>query len=61
MFRSGVVLHEKQRADGQAKVLVSQYNSLEGNRYFDTASQTSFELDQATQVRRQILDDVALS
>ncbi|KAK4635322.1 F-actin-capping protein subunit alpha [Fulvia fulva] len=29
--------------------LISQYNSLGGNRYFDTASQTSFEVDHAAQ------------
>lgn len=32
------------------KVIVSEFNKLEGNRYFDPESQTSFELDHVTQV-----------
>ncbi|KAJ5805331.1 hypothetical protein N7474_011218 [Penicillium riverlandense] len=31
------------------EVLVSEFNKLEGNRYFDTESQTSFEVDHTTQ------------
>lgn len=33
-----------------AEVIVSEFNKLEGNRYFDTESQTSFEIDHITQV-----------
>lgn len=32
------------------QVLISQYNSLGDGRYHDTASQTSFEVDHASQV-----------
>ncbi|CAL00393.1 uncharacterized protein An11g05460, partial [Aspergillus niger] len=31
------------------EVLISEYNKLEGNRYFDVESQTSFEVDHVTQ------------
>ncbi|KAJ5569482.1 uncharacterized protein N7459_008912 [Penicillium hispanicum] len=31
------------------EVIVSEFNKLDGNRYFDTESQTSFEIDHATQ------------
>ncbi|OOF98875.1 hypothetical protein ASPCADRAFT_204587 [Aspergillus carbonarius ITEM 5010] len=31
------------------EVLISEYNKLEGNRYFDVESQTSFEVDHITQ------------
>ncbi|KAJ5758503.1 F-actin-capping protein subunit alpha [Penicillium odoratum] len=31
------------------EVIVSEFNKLEGNRYFDTESQTSFEMDHTTQ------------
>ncbi|PWY70911.1 F-actin-capping protein subunit alpha [Aspergillus heteromorphus CBS 117.55] len=31
------------------QVLISEYNKLEGNRYFDVESQTSFEVDHVTQ------------
>ncbi|KAJ5223891.1 F-actin-capping protein subunit alpha [Penicillium chermesinum] len=31
------------------EVIVSEFNKLEGNRYFDTESQTSFEFDHVTQ------------
>lgn len=34
--------------DGQ--VVVSEFNKLEGNRYYDVESQTSFEVDHITQV-----------
>ena len=34
-----------------AQVLISAYNSLGDGRYFDSASQTSFEVDHASQVR----------
>ena len=27
------------------QVIVSEFNKLEGNRYYDTESQTSFEVD----------------
>lgn len=30
---------------------MSEFNKLEGNRYFDVESQTSFEVDHITQVR----------
>jgi hypothetical protein len=33
------------------QVIVSEFNKLEGNRYFDVESQTSFEVDHVTQVR----------
>lgn len=33
------------------QVLISEHNSLGNNRYFDTSSQTSFEVDHASQVR----------
>jgi hypothetical protein len=33
------------------QTIISQYNSLGDGRYFDTASQTSFSVDHATQVR----------
>lgn len=32
------------------EVIVSEFNKLEGNRYFDVESQTSFEVDHITQV-----------
>ena len=32
------------------QVLVSEHNSLGDGRYFDTASQTSFQVDHASQV-----------
>lgn len=32
------------------KVIVSEFNKVEGNRYFDSESQTSFEIDHITQV-----------
>ena len=32
------------------EVVVSEFNKLEGNRYFDVESQTSFEVDHVTQV-----------
>lgn len=32
------------------QVLLSEYNSLGDGRYYDTASQTSFEVDHASQV-----------
>jgi hypothetical protein len=32
------------------KVIVSGFNALEDNRYFDPESQTSFEVDHTTQV-----------
>lgn len=32
------------------QVIVSEHNRLEGNRYFDVESQTSFEVDHVTQV-----------
>jgi len=32
------------------EVIVSEFNKVEGNRYFDTESQTSFEIDHITQV-----------
>ena len=32
-----------------AQVLVSQYNALDNSRYYDTASQTSFDFDHTTQ------------
>lgn len=32
------------------EVIVSEFNKLEGNRYFDVESQTSFEVDHVTQV-----------
>ena len=32
------------------QVIVSEFNKLEGNRYFDSESQTSFEMDHITQV-----------
>lgn len=32
------------------KVIVSEFNELEDNRYFDPESQTSFEIDHTTQV-----------
>ncbi|PYH92902.1 subunits of heterodimeric actin filament capping protein Capz, partial [Aspergillus ellipticus CBS 707.79] len=31
------------------QVLISEYNKIEGNRYFDVESQTSFEVDHVTQ------------
>ncbi|KAJ5319762.1 hypothetical protein N7508_000045 [Penicillium antarcticum] len=31
------------------EVIVSEFNKVEGNRYFDTESQTSFEIDHTTQ------------
>ncbi|KAJ5243476.1 uncharacterized protein N7469_001803 [Penicillium citrinum] len=31
------------------EVIVSEFNKVEGNRYFDTESQTSFEIDHITQ------------
>lgn len=31
-------------------MIVSEFNKLEGNRYFDVESQTSFEVDHVTQV-----------
>lgn len=34
------------------KVIVSEFNRLEDGRYFDVESQTSFEVDHVTQVRR---------
>lgn len=34
------------------EVIVSEHNALGDNRYFDTASQTSFQVDHTTQVRR---------
>ena len=33
-----------------AEVIVSEFNKVEGNRYFDTESQTSFEIDHIAQV-----------
>jgi capping protein alpha len=38
------------RLTGRWKVLVSEFNKLEDNRYFDPESQTSFEVDHVTQV-----------
>lgn len=35
----------------EGQVIVSEFNKLEGNRYFDTENQTSFEVDHITQVR----------
>lgn len=35
----------------EGQVIVSEFNKLEGNRYYDTESQTSFEVDHITQVR----------
>ena len=32
------------------EIIISQFNKLENNRYFDTESQTSFEVDHITQV-----------
>lgn len=32
------------------QAILSQYNSLGNGRYFDTASETSFEVDHAAQV-----------
>jgi capping protein alpha len=32
------------------QVIVSEFNKLEDNRYFDSESQTSFEIDHITQV-----------
>lgn len=32
------------------EVIVSEFNKLEANRYFDVESQTSFEVDHITQV-----------
>lgn len=32
------------------QVVVSEFNKLEGNMYFDVESQTSFEVDHTTQV-----------
>ena len=29
----------------EGQVIVSEFNKLEGNRYYDTESQTSFEVD----------------
>ena len=31
-------------------MIVSEFNKVEGNRYFDSESQTSFEIDHTTQV-----------
>ena len=31
-------------------MIVSEFNKLEGNRYFDVESQTSFEVDHVSQV-----------
>lgn len=31
-------------------MIVSEFNKLEGNRYFDVESQTSFEVDHVNQV-----------
>ena len=39
--------------DGDAdmgQVVISEFNKLEGNRYYDVESQTSFEVDHITQV-----------
>lgn len=33
------------------KVLISSYNSLDGDRYYDVESQSDFAFDHATQVR----------
>lgn len=42
-------------ADGADKVanqvIVSEFNKLDGNRYYDVESSTSFEFDHVTQVR----------
>lgn len=37
------------------QVIVSEHNALGDNRYFDTASQTSFQVDHTTQVRQTSL------
>jgi capping protein alpha len=37
------------------KVIVSEFNRVEGNRYFDSESQTSFEIDHTTQVSRRMI------
>lgn len=39
------------------KVIVSEFNKLEGNRYFDVESQTSFEVDHVTQVGKSGLEE----
>jgi len=39
------------------KVIVSEFNKLEGNRYFDVESQTSFEVDHVTQVGESSVDE----
>jgi hypothetical protein len=46
-----VVLERRGETDDGWQTLVSEYNSLGNDRYFDTASQTSFEVDHAAQVR----------
>ena len=38
------------RLSDMLQTIISEYNSLGDGRYFDTASQTSFEVDQASQV-----------
>ncbi|KKK25484.1 hypothetical protein ARAM_002062 [Aspergillus rambellii] len=38
------------------EVIVSEFNKLEGNRYFDVESQTSFEVDHVTQVGSEPLE-----
>ncbi|TKA27366.1 hypothetical protein B0A50_04978 [Salinomyces thailandicus] len=35
--------------DGNGTAILSPYNSLDNNRYFDTATETSFEVDHASQ------------
>lgn len=37
---------------------MSGFNKLEGNRYFDVESQTSFEVDHVTQVGESGVDEL---
>lgn len=46
--RNGHLLYDGTTSD-TSQALVSQHNALGDGRYFDTASQTSFEVDHATQ------------
>jgi hypothetical protein len=43
------------------KVIVSEFNKVEGNRYFDSESQTSFEIDHTTQVSEDDPDKTTIA
>ena len=55
MFVYRLKLHYMPRfAEREEKVLVSSYNSLDGSRYYDVESQSSFAFNHTTQVKHNL-------